>query len=65
MHEETVKEYNRRRYRANYRQNFIQSVRSYANILRKVGYSVEDPTPEEFDSAIDSYLAARPRRDRF
>lgn len=64
MYEETVKQYNRRRYQSNYRQNFIKTIRSHANILRKVGYSVTEPAPELFDSAIDEYLATRPRRER-
>ena len=58
------KEYNRIRYRTNPRRNFEQEIRSNAKKLRALGCIVTFPPEEELRTAIDAYLANRPRRER-
>lgn len=58
-------EYYKKRYRARYRQYFVNSVRSYARTLSALGYVVTPPDDDALDASIDAYLAARPRRERY
>ena len=58
----TIKEYNKLRYRQ--RKNFVSEVKSRANMHRSLGCVVTFPPEDELNSAIDNYLANRPRRDR-
>lgn len=60
----TVKEYNKRKYQANYKRNFETSVKSYAKILTALGCVVSWPDPAELESNVEEYLANRPRRER-
>lgn len=58
----TIKEYNKLRYRQ--RKSFVSEIKSRANMLRALGCVVTFPPDAELDSAIDDYLANRPRREK-
>lgn len=59
-----TKEYNKLRYRKNPRRTFEQEIRSHAKKLRALGCIVTFPSEVELNTAIDHYLANRPRRER-
>lgn len=60
----TTQEYNRIRYRTRYKRNFLVSIKSYEKILSSLGFTVVRPDDAALDTAVDAYLAARPRRER-
>lgn len=60
----TTQEYNRIRYRSKYKKNFMTTVKSYERILSALGFTIVRPDETALDTAVDAYLAARPRRER-
>lgn len=60
----TIKEYNQKKYRANPKRSFLNSVRSYAKILTALGVTCSFPDDATFDAKVDAYLLNRPTRSR-
>ena len=60
----TTKEYNKLRYHSNPKKTFMTTIRSYKKILTSLGFVVVDPDTETLEKAVDSYLEARPQRQR-